>query len=769
MPLENTKHKNKTMNLKTGHQLAGGRYRVERVLGQGGFGITYLAEQTGLARRVAVKEFFMKELCNRDSDTSHVSIPSIGSREMVDRFRQKFIKEARALAALNHKHIVRIIDIFEENNTAYYVMEYVDGGSLSDKVKAGALPEADALRYIRQVATALNFVHGKRMMHLDVKPSNILLNENDEAVLIDFGLAKQYDDAGSQTSTTPVGISHGYAPMEQYKRGGLGTFSPATDIYSLGATLYKLVTGLTPPEAGDVNDDGLPALPQHISASVRAAVEAAMQPRRKDRPQSIGEFLSLLEGNVKAESGKVKTESNDDGATVIATSSTPGGEVSRSDGGENVEKSKDERAKSKDESDGATEILHSVQDDKKRPDDNTLKRPFSKRLFTIISVAAICIIAAIFGIKSCNDRKAAEAEAQRATAIAEQQRIDADRKAQERADSIATEQQRLEQERLAKEAAEKAEQQRIEADRKAQERADSIAAERQRLEQERLAKEAAEKAEQERIAAERKAKEEAECLAAEKKRKEEEERKRREASNNNISTRSYTVNGVSFKMIAVEGGTFKMGATAEQQSSYRDEKPVHDVTLGNYSIGETEVTQALWQAVMGSNPSHFSGRNNPVENVSYNDCITFINKLNTLLSGQLPNGRNFRLPTEAEWEYAARGGNRSRGYRYSGSDNLGSVAWCYDNSGSKTHQVKQKQANELGLYDMSGNVWEWCNDWHGSYSSSSQTNPKGPSSGSFRVLRGGSWFNSAPHSRVPVRGGGTPDDRNGNYGLRLAL
>ena len=239
------------MNLKTGHLLAGGRYKVERVLGQGGFGITYLCEQTGLLRTVTIKEFFMREYCERDHDTATISLVSSGSREMVERFRQKFIKEARAIAAFgfDNKHIVRIIDVFEENNTAYYVMEYVGGGSLSDKVKAGALPEPDALRYIRQVATALEFVHSKHMMHLDVKPSNILLNENDEAVLIDFGLAKQYDAAGSQTSTTPVGISHGYAPLEQYRQGGVGSFSPATDIYSLGATLYKLLTGKTPVEA----------------------------------------------------------------------------------------------------------------------------------------------------------------------------------------------------------------------------------------------------------------------------------------------------------------------------------------------------------------------------------------------------------------------------------------------------------------------------------------------------------------------------------------
>ena len=200
------------MQLTKGTELQGGKYRILEIVGQGGFGITYLAEQTSLGRKVAIKEFFMKELCNREADTSYVTVPSIGSRELVERFRQKFLKEARSIASLEHKNIVPIIDVFEENGTAYYVMKNIAGGSLADKVKQGALPEADAVRYIRQVASALEFVHSKRMMHLDVKPANILLDDTDSAVLIDFGLAKQYDDAGTQTSTTPVGISHGYAP-----------------------------------------------------------------------------------------------------------------------------------------------------------------------------------------------------------------------------------------------------------------------------------------------------------------------------------------------------------------------------------------------------------------------------------------------------------------------------------------------------------------------------------------------------------------------------
>ena len=227
---------------------------------------------------------------------------------------------------------------------------------------------------------------------------------------------------------------------------------------------------------------------------------------------------------------------------------------------------------------------------------------------------------------------------------------------------------------------------------------------------------------------------------------------------------TFTVNGVSFTMVAVKGGTFTMGATSEQGSDAEsDETPTHQVTLSDYMIGETEVTQELWKAVMGSNPSFFSGTNLPVERVSWDDCQTFVTKLNQLT------GRNFRLPTEAEWEYAARGGQKSKGYKYAGSNALSDVAWYRDNSSRKTHPVKQKKANEFGLYDMSGNVWEWCQDWYGNYSSSAQTNPKGPSSGSYRVNRGGSWDNGASNCRVANRYSDSPGDRYSSLGFRVVL
>ena len=240
----------------------------------------------------------------------------------------------------------------------------------------------------------------------------------------------------------------------------------------------------------------------------------------------------------------------------------------------------------------------------------------------------------------------------------------------------------------------------------------------------------------------------------------------------NLGTnQTFNVNGVSFTMIAVEGGIFKMGAQSSSSSgdnydsdASSRESPVHSVTLSSYYIGETEVTQELWEAVMGSNPSYYSGYpQRPVEYVSWDDCQEFITKLNNLT------GKNFRLPTEAEWEYAARGGNKSKGYKYSGSNTIDDVAWYTSNSSSQTHDVKTKQANELGIYDMSGNVYEWCQDWYGSYSSGSQTNPTGPSSGSDRVFRGSSCSNFAKLCRVSYREYFNPDFSSSGLGLRLSL
>ena len=223
--------------------------------------------------------------------------------------------------------------------------------------------------------------------------------------------------------------------------------------------------------------------------------------------------------------------------------------------------------------------------------------------------------------------------------------------------------------------------------------------------------------------------------------------------------------GVKLELVGVEPGSFMMGSPSNESGRDDDEKQ-HRVTLSKgFWMGKYEVTQEQWQAVMGSNPSRFKGSRNPVEQVSWNACQEFIKKLNAKIGGE---GR-FRLPTEAEWEYAARGGNRSRGYKYAGGNDAGSVGWYRDNSGRKTHPVGQKAANELGLYDMSGNVWEWCQDWYGDYPSGSVTDPDGASSGSYRVYRGGCWLDSAGALRAAYRNRGRPTFTDLNLGFRLCL
>ena len=567
--------------LRADSTLQSGKYRIIKKLGQGGFGITYLAENTLLEGKVAIKEFFFKEYCERDDSTSCVTIPTSGNREIVERFKQKFIKEARTIFSLNHPNIVRIHDVFEENGTAYYVMDYIEGESLGDMVKRrGAIPEAEALGYVKDAASALVYIHSKNINHLDIKPGNLMKRkENGRVLVIDFGVAKQYDLATSQgTTTTPVGISHDYSPVELYRKNGEQSFSPQSDVYALAATLFKLLTGNTPPEAIEILSEGLPVAElqeKHISRPVISAIAMAMKGRH-ERTQSIAEFVSNLENRA-----------------------------------------------------------------------NKSKKHIFKSGWLWAVVVAVTIVA-IWLMVPFN--KGASSD---------------------------------------------------------------------------------------------------------------------NSSNDSIYTpkiKTFYANGVPFEMVEVRGGTFRMGATSEQGcDAYDWEKPVHSVTLSGYYIGKTEVTQALWKAVMGSNPSRSIGDDLPVECVSWDDCQEFIRKLNSLT------GQHFRLPTEAEWEFACRGGNNSLGYKYSGSDNIDNVAWYDGNSGDKTHPVATKSANELGIYDMSGNVWEWCCDWYGDYTSGALTNPKGPESGSLCVLRGGCRRYSAGDCRSSNRLSDVPTGRGGDLGLRLAL
>ena len=281
--------------------LQGGKYRIERVLGQGGFGITYLAVQVVLNRKVTIKEFFIENLCDRsDSESTIMRTISSGSIPMVNRYKQKFLKEARLISELHHENIINVYDVFEENGTAYYVMEYIDGGSLGSLLlQKGKLTEDEAVNYIKKIAKAVEYIHQRQINHFDIKPDNIMLRRDGTPILIDFGISKRYDHAGVATTTTPVGISNGYAPIEQYTADGVVFFSPQTDIYSLGATLYKLVTGQTPPSATARSGGVGFHIPTTLRQSTCNAIDGAMKINKAERISTAKQFLDTLAGAVK--------------------------------------------------------------------------------------------------------------------------------------------------------------------------------------------------------------------------------------------------------------------------------------------------------------------------------------------------------------------------------------------------------------------------------------------------------------------------------------
>ncbi|MCD8291360.1 MAG: protein kinase [Prevotella sp.] len=286
------------MNLPSNTLLHGGTYRIIRFINSGGFGCTYEAEHVMLQKRVAIKEFFVKDFCNRDETTSHVTVGTVSKKGLVEKLRKKFLDEARAICKLNHPGIVKVSDVFEDNGTAYFVMDYIDGQSLSDMLKrSGRMSEHQAVEYILQVADALKYVHSHNRLHLDVKPGNVMVDKQGKAILIDFGASKQYDEVNGENTSTLAGKTPGFAPPEQMGNDVV-KFTPATDIYALGATLYKLLTGITPPSATlRISGEELDPLPEGISRDVVNAVNAALKMNKKERPQNIDEFLELL--NVK--------------------------------------------------------------------------------------------------------------------------------------------------------------------------------------------------------------------------------------------------------------------------------------------------------------------------------------------------------------------------------------------------------------------------------------------------------------------------------------
>lgn len=297
------------MNLPNGHLLQNGKYRLTHIVGQGGFGITYkgvwFTEVKGPLGTIktevpiCVKEYFFKDYCYRDPESYAVRVHSETGRVLFDKFKEKLIKEAKILSEVHHPHIVNVLEVFEENDTAYIAMEYISGNSLKYMMdKEGVLPEAKVLRYVHQIGEALQFVHEKNILHLDIKPSNILIDQNGKARLIDFGVSKRYDIEQQETSTTMLTLSKGFASIEQYDNEGTQSFSPCPDIYSLGATMYNLLTGKIPTESILRATRPLPSprvLNPVVSVKTEAAIIKAMQIIPADRFQTVSKMLAELD------------------------------------------------------------------------------------------------------------------------------------------------------------------------------------------------------------------------------------------------------------------------------------------------------------------------------------------------------------------------------------------------------------------------------------------------------------------------------------------
>lgn len=330
------------MNLPNGHLLQNRKYRLTHVVGQGGFGITYkgvwFTEVKGPLGTIktevpiCVKEYFFKDYCYRDPDSFEVKVHSETGRALFEKFKEKLIKEAKILSDVHHPHIVNVLEVFEENNTAYIAMEYISGNSLKYMMdKEGVLPEARVLRYVHQIGEALQFVHEKNVLHLDIKPSNILIDQSGKARLIDFGVSKRYDIEQQETSTTMLTLSKGFASIEQYDNEGTQNFSPCPDIYSLGATIYNLLTGKIPTESILRATRPLPApreLNPAISPKTEAAIIKAMEIVPADRFQSVSEMLAALDFP-EAEEEEIKKDISspeyfeEDETTILFTTRLP--------------------------------------------------------------------------------------------------------------------------------------------------------------------------------------------------------------------------------------------------------------------------------------------------------------------------------------------------------------------------------------------------------------------------------------------------------------
>ena len=599
------------------------RYRLIKEVGRGSFGDVWLVRDESLDLEMALKVYIALD----------------------ERGVSEFKGEYKITYALNHSNLLKAnyFDVYESH--PYLAMPYCP---VSTTELIGKMDEPTAWRFVHDVAGGLAYLHSKSIVHRDIKPDNILRNEDGDFVITDFGISLKMRSTLRRNSTrkmdADIGGSFSYMAPELFSANPQAV--AATDIWAFGVSLFELLVGELPffGQGGGMLLRGaeLPEVHGDFSDDLKSLVRSCLSKDTWERP-TAEQLQSYAEAKLRGETPARPWES---------------GSVSEKREGQNETlKSKQENSDKPKENQTVAISSGNVAGGSKKAEAGSGARVEGrkKKSVWLWGIALLVVFAA--GILLWQNK-----------------------------------QNQLKQE------------------------------------------------EQERIA-----------LA--------------EARRNATSNQIIRVGDVAFEMVYVEGGTFTMGATSEQGiDAYENECPVHSVTLSSFHIGKYEVTQGLWREVMGWNPSNNkAGDDYPVENVSWKDCQEFIKKLNDRT------GLAFRLPTEAEWEYAARGGKKSMGYKYSGSNYVGNVAWYDNNSGKHTYSVGRKSPNELGLYDMSGNVWEWCQDWYGPYKDEVQTDPTGPQSGGFRVLRGGSCCFNARYCRVSNRSYGDPGLRCDRHGLRLAL
>jgi formylglycine-generating enzyme required for sulfatase activity/serine/threonine protein kinase len=664
-------------------------YRIERVLGAGGFGITYLVRELNLDKLFAMKELLPDGIAmRRTGDTSYVESKSQSAEGDFAATRKYFISEARILAKMNHPAVVGVQRLMEANGTCYMVMDYVEGDTLGDHLKkrGGVLSGADEFKQIfYPLMSGLEILHDQGIIHRDIKPGNIMVKPDGSPVLLDFGAATQVQ---SKTMTITQMLSAGYSPFEQYtSRAKQG---PYTDVYALGATMFKCITGDKPDDASDrMYGDRYQSLAEnenHVAVyglSIVTSVDNALKMDAQLRPQTVAEWHQMMQKKEKrSEVSHVEVEDLEvpvDRSEYQTTTPLPIADL---------------------DPDPDLDPASLQVEPKQRKKNNSML--IGSLIFGVILLVFGLIMVSVLGEDGKKDQESKKDKAEeiaRAKEVVRQEQLERDRQL-ERQKEIA----RVKEVEHQKE----------------------LELEKQRKKALLIGEAAGEK-------------------------------------------RLFNIGGknVAFRWCPPTGEEgFMMGSPSAEKDRNSDETQ-HDVVLTKgFWMGETEVTQGMWKVVMSNNPSWTQkGDDFPVEAVNWEDCQGFLNKVNA--RGILPKGVKVALPTEAQWEYACRAGARG-GY----AGDLASMGWYEINSGGTTHPVGQKQANAWGVYDMHGNVREWCADWYDKIYYSSNVagqDPMGARVGQARVLRGGCWNNDAGGCRSAGRFKFWQAFRSDYVGFRLSL